>query len=212
MRLSLVIAVINKNSFATGASACLHIPPAIPQHETCRKIDIKFPGPGKQHAGLRLSAITGIAVVVIAGDEAVNRQVQRQAGIDRLNGILTSRASRDIGLVGHDDEEKSCLLQAPQTFGYSRKNLDFRDTGRGMRLPLPNNGAIYYPVAIKENSAPFGHDRHLTADSHLVSCALSFGCDTSKCQTTAWEASECGVIFSELTVGTITHASATCRV
>src|SRR5207302_10749801 len=46
-------------------------------------------------------------------------------------------------------------------------------------------------------------------DSHLVCAAFTAGCDTSRCQTTAWNASACAVMVSGLTVGTITHASAT---
>ena len=45
-------------------------------------------------------------------------------------------------------------------------------------------------------------------DSHFVCPAFSAGCDTSRCQTTAWNASACGVTLSGFTVGTITQASA----
>ena len=42
------------------------------------------------------------------------------------------------------------------------------------------------------SSAELAADR----DSHLVWFAFSFGCETSRCQTTAWNASECGVTLS----------------
>lgn len=48
-----------------------------------------------------------------------------------------------------------------------------------------------------------------TADSHFISCTLSFGWDTSKCHSRAWKDSVCGVTVSGLTTGMRTQASAT---
>src|SRR5438128_259878 len=46
-------------------------------------------------------------------------------------------------------------------------------------------------------------------DSHFISLTANAGCDTIRCQMTAWNASVWGVTVLLLTVGTITHASAT---
>src|SRR5271167_4154860 len=48
--------------------------------------------------------------------------------------------------------------------------------------------------------------------SHLVCWTFSLGCETRRCQITAWNASECGVTFWGFTVGTMQHASATLAV
>src|SRR3979409_1706965 len=47
---------------------------------------------------------------------------------------------------------------------------------------------------------------------HLVEICCSFGCDTRQCQTTAWNASVCGVTREASTVGTTTTQSPTCFV
>src|SRR5439155_11767065 len=63
-----------------------------------------------------------------------------------------------------------------------------------------------------DHSVTVEKDRSMSrqiADSHFISFCFSLGCDTIKCQTTAWNASVCGVTVSVETVGTITHAVAT---
>ena len=44
---------------------------------------------------------------------------------------------------------------------------------------------------------------------HLVGARCSLGCDTRQCQTTAWNASECGVMSFSSTVGITTIGSPT---
>ena len=54
--------------------------------------------------------------------------------------------------------------------------------------------------------------RHAAVDSHFVAVRLIDGCETIRCQRTAWNASACGVTVAGLTTGTTTHASATADV
>jgi len=54
--------------------------------------------------------------------------------------------------------------------------------------------------------------RPAVTDSHFVACILRAGCETSRCHTTAWNASVCGVIAWGASGGTITQASATLAV
>ena len=77
-----------------------------------------------------------------------------------------------------------------------------------VRLAVAHDRPIDHAVAVEEHRGSGCH----RVDSHFVGAALRRGCDTSRCQTTAWNASVCGVMVSGLTVGTITHASATCAV
>src|SRR3712207_6219136 len=65
-------------------------------------------------------------------------------------------------------------------------------------------GAVEHAVAVEEHGAA-----HQRSDSHLVCAARSSGCETIRCQISAWNDSAWGVIVSGLTVGTTTQAWAT---
>ena len=115
------------------------------------------------------------------------------------------RSARDVRLVGHDDQQEARLAQRRKRLPDARQNLKFGDAGGRIGLAVAHEGAIEHPVAIEEHGASHGR----TADSHLVWLAFSLGCETRRCQTTAWNASECGVTVSALTVGMMQQASAT---
>src|SRR6266436_10020127 len=85
-------------------------------------------------------------------------------------------------------------------------------------LPSPARARRACPLPGQGGGNGHGHgdgtkqsQTHLS-DSHFISLAASAGCDTIRCHTTAWNASVCGVTVLELTVGTMTHASATLAV
>ena len=78
----------------------------------------------------------------------------------------------------------------------------------GERLWLsPAKGGGSAATALEEEAT--ASDGFATTLSHLVWFIFKSGCETNKCQTTAWNASLCGVMLFGFTVGTITHASAT---
>src|SRR5262249_55419789 len=104
------------------------------------------------------------------------------------------------------DESEARRLESRERIADARENLQVFRALRRIRAPLSDDGSIDDAVPVEEDGG--GH----IVDSHFVGYTLSAGCETSRCQTTAWNASLCGVIVSGLTVGMITHASATCAV
>ena len=66
------------------------------------------------------------------------------------------------------------------------------------------HGPIEHSIAIQKDRT----SRYFVL-SHFVSAIFRAGCETHRCQTTAWNASECGVTFAELTLGITTATSAT---
>src|SRR5436190_710684 len=94
-----------------------------------------------------------------------------------------------------------------QRLRHARQDLQRGLGGRRERPAVTDDWTIDYAVPVEEDGAP-----NASVDSHFVCAALSAGCDTRRCHTTAWNASECGVMLSAFTVGTMTHASATCAV
>ena len=115
------------------------------------------------------------------------------------------RSAGDVRLVRHDDQKEARFVQRCERLSDAGQDLKLGDAGGRVGLAVAHRGAIEHPVAIEEHGASHGR----TADSHLVWLAFSLGCETRRCQTTAWNASECGVTVSALTVGMMQQASAT---
>ena len=80
----------------------------------------------------------------------------------------------------------------------------------GKGKTVAQDRAVDHPVAVQEDGARhYRCDVFAAEDSHFVGFAFSFGCDTIRCQITAWNDSVWGVMLSGFTVGTSTQASAT---
>ena len=96
-------------------------------------------------------------------------------------------ATADVWLVCGNDEKKTGLLQFGASFDDAGENLEFLQRRRRIGLAVASERAVDDAVAIQEDGPP-----HFVP-SHLVRFTFSFGCETNRCHTTAWKASECGV-------------------
>ena len=156
----------------------------------------------EQRARLRLAAVAVVAVVP-ADDDLVDRQGGAELLVHRLDDDALLRAAGHVGLVRDDDEAEVALAQAQQRVRGAGHDRHRRRVGGRMRLAVAQHGVVQDAVAVEEDGA-----RH-RVDSHFVCATFNFGCDTRRCQITAWKASVCGVTLCAFTVGTMTQASAT---
>ena len=122
----------------------------------------------------------------------------------RFNRLAALGAAADIRLVCNNHQEEARSLKSRAPVDDIVIEFEIRRTRRGMRLSIPDDSAVDYSVAIQKYGAP----RYLML-SHFVSATLRLGCEIHKCQTTAWNASVCGVTFSGFTVGITIATSAT---
>src|SRR5262245_58956656 len=103
--------------------------------------------------------------------------------MNRIHSGGSLPASRDIRLIRDENECKSERFEHAQGLRRIRNYADFvRGPGR-VRSSVSNDSLIQDAIAIQENGSI------QRADSHFVSACLTVGCETSKCQTTAWNAS-----------------------
>src|SRR4051812_14955586 len=198
---------IDKNGGASGALPGLHVAPSIADHEAVGERERAVAGGVLEHAGRWLAAAAPISIVMIADAEFVDRQQRRETRVHPIDHLALLRAARDVGLVGDDDEAESRVTQADQGVGHPRQHLELGLARRRIRLAVADERSVDYAVPVEEDGAA-----NVAVDSHLVCAAFNEGCDTSRCHTTAWNASACGVIVAALMVGMITQASATCAV
>jgi hypothetical protein len=120
--------------------------------------------------------------------------------------LAAGDAARHIRLIRDHHQQEAGGFQSRQGRGRIRVDLHFGGSDRRVGLAIADQRARQHAVAIQEHGALH------RSDSQRVSAAFSAGCETSRCQTTAWKASACGVMCAGFTAGTITQASATCAV
>ena len=110
----------------------------------------------------------------------------------RLDGLEALGAAGHVRLVGDHQQQEAAVLEAGQRRRRTGDNFQLGG-GRGrIGLAIAHDGAVQDTVAIEKDRA---RQAQAVTDSHLVSACFSAGCDTSRCQTTAWNASACGVVW-----------------
>lgn len=201
------VTVIHENGFAARRVAAINVAPAIPDQKRRTEVHVKIARRAQHHSGCGFAKIGGHSLAGIVADlDMINRQFRAQPPVHGLDHSLILRAAPDVRLIRHDDQKKPVLFQDAARFGHARQKFEFGNAGGWMRVTVHDHRAIEHAVAIQKNRAR--RAGHFTV-SHLVGVTFSLGCETSRCQRTAWKASECGVTFTGFTVGTIAQASAT---
>lgn len=186
------------------ARAGLDIAPPVSDHVGFFQGDALFPGSFRQHSWCGLAARAAIPLVMVAHLDLVQGQLPAQEGVHLFDRFPVLFSPRHVGLVGDDDEQEPRGAQILQRLPGPRHDFQLRDRRGREGLPATDDGAVENPVPVQKH----GPLRHFEADSHFVCRVFSRGCETIRCQTTAWNDSVCGVTVSALTVGTTTHAAA----
>ena len=133
---------------------------------------------------------------VQANFKIVDRHQRVNSVVHCLHRRLRRESGADVRLVGYDDEEKARVLEPLRCCCGVRKDAKFVEGGGRHRLAVTNQIGVDDAITIEEDGL-----------HHLVAFFCSFGCDTRQCQTTAWNASACGVTRLSSTVGITTTQS-----
>jgi hypothetical protein len=179
----LVTIRVHKDGRATGAPAGPDVSPSIAYKVTIGKSDVVLDGSGVQHAWAGLTAGATIGVVVVADADVVEGEHLAQVCMEGFDLFSRGETSDDIGLVRHEDKEKSGAMQAVERIGHAWENLKIGQRERRLSLTSAEDLPVDHAVAIQKDCSPHA------VDSHLVLEVLTIGCDTSRCQITAWKAS-----------------------
>lgn len=203
--------MIDENRAATGGACAIDVAPAIADQVAAFQIDAVRGSGMQQHAGFWFSAVARFAVAgasVKANFDSIERgEIRPQFGVHRFDRFAALRAAPYVRLIRDHNQKKSGILQLLAAFGYAGIKLKFAEVRGRKGEPVADHRAIDDAVAIEKDGGPA-----YFVLSHFVCAVFSAGCETSKCQTTAWNASACGVVFIGLTVGMMMQTSATCAV
>ena len=190
--------------------SAINISPAIANEEALLQVDIQSRGRTQKHAGLWLPAFAQIAMsgagVKTNFDRIEGRNGRAQFRVHRLDNLAALRSPADIRLISDNHEKKTGRFQCGARLDRVRVKLELINARGRKRTAIANHRPIEHAVPIQKDRAIY------FVLSHFVCAVFSAGCETNKCQTTAWNASVCGVVFMGLTVGTITQTSATLAV
>jgi len=200
--------MIDEDRAAAGGICAINVPPAIAHEVTLRQIDLASGGGAQEHAGFWLPAITRFTEFTSRVETNLDtvEQWQRCAQL-RMHGFDGGTALSSapyIGLVRDDNEEKACILQHRAGVRHALVERKLIHALRRTRTPFSHDGPVQDSVAIEKDRAP-----SYFMLSHFVSAILSFGWLMNRCQTTAWNASECAVMLCRFTVGMTMATSAT---
>src|SRR5687767_14016813 len=78
---------INPYGLASGIRSGFNIAPTITGHKTLVYIDTMLPRGSEYQTGARLAAVTGILIVVEAGEDVIQQQLMAQSPIHFLNNF-----------------------------------------------------------------------------------------------------------------------------
>ena len=189
----------------------IHVTPAIADKKTAGQIQRVIGRGAKYHSGLRFPAIARFAMagagVITDFDRIERRNGLAELPVHGLNQFAALGSAPDIRLVRNYHQDETRLLQLRAAVRNVGINLELLQRRRRKWKTVANDGTIQDAVAIEKDGGPA-----YFVLSHFVCAVFSAGCETSKCQTTAWNASVCGVVFIGLTVGMMMQTSATCAV
>jgi len=175
----LIISMVNKDRSTTCSLPCFDISPAVSDHETRRKVDVRPGCSFKQHAWQRFTTVTIISIIVETHPELVNCQQILQNGVHRNDRALRLHSSGHIRLVADHHEPKSGFPQPGECLWDIVWDYKLGNIGGRMRKTILDYCAIDNAVAV-EKHCPI----HRT-DSHFPVEVFRSGCDTMRCQMSA---------------------------
>src|SRR5580704_6419872 len=130
--------------------------------------------------------------------------------MDRSEYLQAGFSFGVVRLIRHQEQQEACYLQLAHRIEGAGRKLEIVHSQRRLAF----SGRRVHDIAI-DHAIAIEKDRSVStrlACSHFVSFLLSRGCDTTRCQITAWKDSACAVTVSAERVGITTHASAICAV
>ena len=203
----LTITVVDQDRSTAGSMRTIDVTPAIANQKAFAQVDIQSCGCAQKHAGLWLPALARFAMrgagVKTNFDRSKRRNRRAEAGVHRFDNLAALHSTTNIRLISDHHEKKADGLELRAALHDVRIKLELVDLRGRKRTALSNHWPIEHAVPVQKDGALL-----YFMLSHFVGAVLSAGCETNKCQTTAWNASVCGVVFMGLTVGIMTQTSA----
>ena len=202
------VAACNKDRSTTCGAGAVDIAPPVADDVTAVKIDFQLGCRPQDQTRPRLATTAWVAKMlarVVTNLDTIKPGKSRlEFGMHCFDNFAALRATADIRLVRHHDEQKSRRLEPGAAIRHIIIKLKFFYAGWRMGKAIAEKWPVQNAIAIQKDR----RSRYFVL-SHFVSAILRAGCEVQRCHTTDWNASACGVTLVELTVGIMIATSAT---
>ena len=195
--------ILDDDRPAACGGSCLDVSVRVADHPGGRQVEVELSRGVEQHPGRRFTAVAGHCQAGHRSIRVVEAEPERvrldslspkqfeHARLHALERVERHRSLRRSGLVGNADEDETRITEPLQARGRAGNERHpgwvewrLRQAGAGIRYELVDDA-----VAIEE-----GRRTHREAiDSQCPCLTARSGCETSACQTTAWNDSTSGV-------------------
>jgi hypothetical protein len=144
-----------------------YVAPTVADHEATRKVHAE-PFSGTQyHPRFRFAAVALRVVIVLADLYRVERQDGGKLRIYLVDIGAIRCSARDIGLVGHDNQQKALAFQFLKGCADAICEDQFTQIARRIGFAIPDDCLVHYTVAIEEDGQ-VGASNRQTVPSHFV--------------------------------------------
>ena len=136
--------------------------------------------------GLRFTTFAAVRVIVITGEEAVDRQARSKGFVYGLNLRTGLAAASDIGLIGNNNQRNTQPFEVSKGERRVGENVEFRHIPRRIGFSVANRGSVQYTITIEKDGAALAFVHGIQRiDSHFVCARWISGWETIRCQITA---------------------------
>jgi len=95
---------------APCSSSRLHVSPAITHHEAATQIEPEIVSGVEEESGSGLTATAFVGIVVKTDVDRRHRKMPAQLPVDVVDHLSALLSPRDVGLICHDNQDKSSGL------------------------------------------------------------------------------------------------------
>jgi hypothetical protein len=150
LRALLTVSVVDEYRGASSVLTGLRVPPSISDHVTGAEVNAQPIRSFEKKSRFWLSAVTPVAIVR-THTYSVQGQLSLQAIIDRGHDVFRHRSACDVRLIGHHDQQETCVSKYLTGLRDARKYLKVHRGHGRVRAPIANDSGIENAVSIEKH-------------------------------------------------------------
>src|SRR5260370_18535069 len=144
------VVTVEMHGLLPGAARGFDVTPPVAHARAARQIEGQARRGTKQHARLGLAARAGIAVVMRAHADLVERHDAAQSFVHLVDLAAGLPAPRDVRLIGHHDEDEAGPPQVSAGFSDTWQHPELRERSGWPRHAVPDERLVEHSVPIEE--------------------------------------------------------------
>lgn len=149
----LPVPAADQDCSAPGTSARSNVTVAVADHHACGGIEPQRGAGIQNHAGLRLTTVTAVIVVVGAEADVGHGELCAQSTVHLVEVVEPEPTTSHLGLVGDDHDHVAEVVQRSAGALDARKEFELGGFHRSEGPTVPDDGPIDHPVTVEEDAS-----------------------------------------------------------